>query len=102
MSSIRALRVATLLEGISFLTLMLVAMPMKYAFGQPMAVTVTGGIHGLLFSAFLVTLCAAHAEHEWGLFTSAKLFVGAVVPFGFLYVERELRDRGPLVSGGEC
>lgn len=90
MSSIRVLRLATLLEGVSLLALVLVAMPMKYALGYPLAVRITGSIHGLLFLWFAASLVAAHAEHEWRLSRSAKLLIGAIVPFGFLYVERAL------------
>lgn len=77
-------------------------MPMKYAFGRPIAVTITGSVHGFLFVAFVIALFVAHVQHRFGLLTSAKLFVAAVIPFGFLYVERELGDHGPLATGGDA
>ncbi|MFN9297548.1 MAG: DUF3817 domain-containing protein, partial [Acidobacteriota bacterium] len=43
------LRWAGWAEGISFLVLLLVAMPMKYLIGEPMAVRVIGSLHGALF-----------------------------------------------------
>lgn len=95
MSSIRVLRLATLLEGLSLLALVLIAMPMKYALGYPLAVRITGSVHGLLFLWFVASLVTAHAEHEWRLGRSVKLLIGAVIPFGFLYVEHALaRDAG--------
>jgi len=47
------LRTAGIAEGISFLVLLFVAMPLKYFFHQPMAVTVIGWIHGVLFVGFV-------------------------------------------------
>ena len=41
-------------EGISFLVLLLVAMPLKYFAGIPIAVTIVGSVHGILFIAFMV------------------------------------------------
>ncbi|HMW67287.1 MAG TPA: DUF3817 domain-containing protein, partial [Chitinophagaceae bacterium] len=37
-----------LAEGISFLALLLIAMPLKYFANLPMAVTIMGSIHGIL------------------------------------------------------
>ena len=47
------LRKAGIAEGISFLVLLCIAMPLKYFFQQPMAVKIFGWIHGILFVAFL-------------------------------------------------
>ena len=46
---------AGIVEGISTLGLFFVAMPMKYMYDQPMAVTIAGMVHGFLFLG-LVTL----------------------------------------------
>ena len=48
-SSIGRLRVISIVEGISFIVLLLIAMPMKYIWGMPNAVTVVGMVHGVLF-----------------------------------------------------
>jgi integral membrane protein len=61
MNTVRALRNAGLLEGMSLLALLLVAMPLKYAFAYPQAVRLTGSIHGLLFLWFLLALFRAGA-----------------------------------------
>ena len=38
-------------EGVSFLVLLLIAMPLKYMADYPKAVTIVGGLHGVLFIA---------------------------------------------------
>lgn len=42
------------IEGVSTLVLFFIAMPLKYGFDQPMAVTYVGWIHGVLFISFAV------------------------------------------------
>ena len=46
---VAVLRRFSLVEGISTLVLFLVAMPLKYVLGYPMAVTYVGWVHGVLF-----------------------------------------------------
>ena len=41
-------------EGISFILLLAIAMPLKYYFETPVVVKVLGMIHGLLFVAYIV------------------------------------------------
>ena len=74
-------------EGVSFLVLLLIAMPLKYAVGIPIAVTIVGGLHGLLFVAFLVMAWEVKSEYkrDWGwLFRS---FIASIVPFGTFWMD---------------
>ena len=48
-------RFIALAEGISFLFLLFIAMPLKYFNNMPQAVRFGGMIHGLLFVAFVMT-----------------------------------------------
>lgn len=92
--AVRSLRAAGLWEGLSLLALLSIAMPLKYFFAFPLAVRVTGTVHGLLFLWFVYALGRAHFDRGWSIGTSLRLFIGAIVPFGFLAVDRALR--GPL------
>ncbi len=81
-------------EGISFLLLLFVAMPMKYAGGMPLAVTIAGSIHGVLFIAFLSLLWESKRQWQlsWGMASRA---VGlAVTPFGTFFLEKLLARHG--------
>ena len=101
MSALVQLRVVALLEGISFLFLLLVAMPLKYAAGMPLAVRIAGSVHGLLFLVFVVALYRAALELEWKLSRAAGMFVWSLVPFGFIPLDRMLRpprERPPAAS----
>jgi integral membrane protein len=55
-SSLRRLRAVALLEGVSYLLLLFVAMPLKYFWEMPLAVRIVGSLHGMLFIVFLAAL----------------------------------------------
>jgi len=50
---IAIVRIAGLFAGILFLVLLLVAMPLKYFANMPLAVSIVGGMHGVLFVAYI-------------------------------------------------
>jgi len=52
---VQAFRWVALAEGVSYIAL-LIGMVFKYGFDMPMAVTVTGQIHGYLVIAYLALL----------------------------------------------
>jgi integral membrane protein len=89
---VSALRVVGILEGLSFLVLLFVAMPAKYLFASPGLVRVVGMGHGVLFVTFGVLLAQAHFARDWSVRDSARLFGATLVPFGFLLVDRWLRN----------
>jgi integral membrane protein len=91
MIALRHLRAIALAEGVSFLALLLVAMPLKYLAGFPLAVRVVGLVHGLLFLAFLVALLRAASDRGWPLRRSALAFLSSIVPFGTFVFDRSLR-----------
>jgi len=51
------------LEGLSFLILLGFAMPMKYIYGDPTAVSIVGSAHGFLFVAYLAALFFGVGKH---------------------------------------
>lgn len=86
------LRLVGIVEGISFLVLLFVAMPLKYLFDYPAAVRLVGSIHGLLFVGFGMALFRAHFERSWPMLRSAAVFGASLIPFGFLIIDRMLHD----------
>jgi integral membrane protein len=88
------LRVIAMIEGVSFLLLLGVAMPLKYLAGIPLAVKIVGSIHGVLFVAFCVALSQAWTERSWPLKRVAMVFVAALLPFGPFVIDRRLKEEG--------
>jgi integral membrane protein len=77
-------------EGTSTLLLFGVAMPLKYAAGMPMAVTIVGSLHGVLFLAYVAIVLVVLLRHRWSLGRGALLMVGAVVPFGPFLIDHRI------------
>ena len=89
-NSINSLRLLGNIEGISYLLLLGVAMPMKYFFGFPMAVKIVGMAHGVLFIAYCLLLALQMKANKWNLLFGIYLFVATLVPFGTFVTDRKL------------
>jgi integral membrane protein len=75
-------------EGTSLLVLLFVAMPLKYLAHQPMAVTVVGSLHGLLWVVYMLMLAHLWYTAKWPLATVVVAGVASVLPFGPWWFER--------------
>ena len=89
-NSIYSLRILGNIEGISYLLLLGVAMPMKYFFGFPMAVKIVGMAHGVLFIAYCLLLALQMRANKWNLLFGIYLFVATLIPFGTFVTDRKL------------
>lgn len=90
------LRLVGFLEGLSFLVLLGIAMPLKYFAEQPEAVRVVGMAHGILFLAYVLAIVHAHVEYdEWPLKRSLVLFLASLLPFGPFIADHKLLRRLP-------
>lgn len=76
------LRISGYCEGISFILLLGIAMPLKYMAGIPEAVLVTGWIHGLLFMLYVIAAVQASSVHRWSLGKLAGAMAAAILPLG--------------------
>lgn len=94
-------RLIALLEGLSFITLLFVAMPLKYLADLPLAVRVTGMAHGALFVAYVLALALAAVDRSWSLSRVATAFVASLIPFGNFWFERVLRAEEAQPSPAE-
>jgi integral membrane protein len=75
-------------EGISFLLLLGVAMPLKYFYDMPKAVTIMGMIHGMLFIAFIYMLYRMFSDGGWGWKKCALGFLLSIIPFGTFFLNK--------------
>lgn len=90
-SAVGRLRLVSGIEGLSYVLLMFVAMPLKYGLGIAIAVRIVGMAHGVLFVAFVAALAAAWFDRRWGVLRPAGIFALSRVPFGALVIEHLLR-----------
>lgn len=74
--------------------LLFVAMPLKYFFGLPIAVRITGMAHGLLFIVLMYALLRATQTRRWPLKRALLVFIAALLPFGPLLIDKMLLEEG--------
>ena len=86
------LRALGMLEAVSFLILLGVAMPLKYLAGLPLAVKIAGLLHGLLFMAFCIVLLETQQAQKWPMRWTSMVLIAALLPFGPFVIDRRLRN----------
>lgn len=91
MTHVSLLRFCTLAEGVSYLTLLFVAMPLKYWYGLPLATQIAGGVHGILFVAFCLVLLQTHQERQWRRRYSVSLLLATLIPGSLFWLDRQIR-----------
>ena len=84
-------RAVALLEGLSFVVLLFIAMPLKYMAGIPLAVRVVGLAHGVLFMLYLPSLLEVAVAHRWSFLRVVAAFGASLVPFGTFVLDARLR-----------
>ena len=90
-SAIGRLRMAGISEGISFITLLFIAMPIKYLAGNATLVWYVGWIHGLLFMLYILALITVKINLEWKFKKTAIAFLASLIPFGTFILDKSLR-----------
>ncbi len=83
-------RYTALAEGISFLILLLIAMPLKYWMGQPLAVRYVGMAHGVLFIAYIPALLLAAPVLKWDFLMIFRAFLASLLPGGTFLLDRQI------------
>lgn len=89
--NIKSLRIIGFLEGMSFLLLLFIAMPMKYIWGNPIMVKYVGMGHGVLFIAFLLVLMVVVQKMKWSNRIFFLGFIASILPFGPFVFDHQLK-----------
>lgn len=85
------LRVIGLVEGISLLLLMFIAMPLKYLASIPEPVMVVGMVHGVLFMLFVLAAIHVAIVHRFSIFWTVGAFIVSSIPFGTFWLDARLK-----------
>ena len=97
-TSLGRFRLVAISEGISYMLLLFIAMPLKYMAGIPDAVKYTGWIHGILFMLYIVALISVKADRNWSILKTALAFVISLIPFGAFIFDKSLRKEESLLK----
>lgn len=91
-SPLRRLRTIGLWEGVSYLVLLLVAMPLKYLADWPLTVRIVGTLHGALFILFILSVAEVTIRRPWwSLKFWGAAALASVLPCGTFVFDRWLR-----------
>jgi integral membrane protein len=98
------LRVIGFAEGVSYLVLLFIAMPLKYFAGLPIATLIVGTIHGGLFILFVLSVAEVTIRRPWW---SVKFWIfaalAALLPLGTFvfdgWVKRVEEKRSAMLRG---
>jgi integral membrane protein len=84
---IKTLRVISYLEGISYILLLFIAVPIKYYANDPSLVKLLGMPHGLLFVAFVILSLVNSKKYNWSFIKTIVVLISSIIPFGTFYVD---------------
>ena len=85
-------------EGVSFLVLLGIAMPLKYLAGEPGAVRVVGMAHGVLFVLYVLAALHAALEYGWSWKRTALVLLASVLPAGPFIVDAKILRQDPSAN----
>lgn len=100
MKNIRNLRIIGIAEGISFLVLLCIAMPLRRFAGIPEVVTIVGWLHGGLFILYVLAVLLAIKPMRWGVNSVLIALVASLIPLGTFVLDRSLKTREAEIAAG--
>ena len=86
---ILAFKIVSYLEGISYLLLLGVGVPLKYLVGNDSWVKSLGMPHGLLFVAYIFLAIVVRQLQNWDTKTTVVVLIASIIPFGTFYVDKK-------------
>ena len=86
---ITGFRMISYLEGISYLLILFVTMPLKYLFEEPQPNKVIGMAHGVLFLLYIVLAFLVKPEKNWSTKTLLIVLLCSIIPFGTFWMDKK-------------
>ncbi|UVD79657.1 DUF3817 domain-containing protein [Myroides albus] len=87
---LKTFKFIALLEGLSLLVLLFIAMPLKYIWKQPELVSQVGMAHGVLFIAYIIFATVLKSDQKWSMKTYALICIASIIPFGTFVMEKRV------------
>ena len=82
-------RIISFLEGISYLLLLFIAVPIKYSQGDASYVKMLGMPHGILFMGYIVLAIIIQKQMQWNPKNLGIVILASIIPFGTFYVDKK-------------
>ena len=87
--SISIFKTISFLEGVSYVLLLFVAVPIKYMADNAAFVKALGMPHGILFLLYILMALFIRSRMKWGFKSTLFVLVASLLPFGTFYVNRK-------------
>ena len=84
-------RLLSVIEGLSLILLLFVAMPLKYYFDMPVFVAYVGMGHGVLFLAYIALSLPVSHQQKWSVLLWSASLLASMIPFACFILEKHLR-----------
>lgn len=88
-NQVKGFKLISTLEAISFLILLLIAMPLKYIWDMPKSVEIVGMAHGVLFVLYVLGAIWMYNKLNWSIKMLFIAILCSVLPLGPFYIERK-------------
>ncbi|QLE03161.1 DUF3817 domain-containing protein [Galbibacter sp. BG1] len=87
--TLKNFRLISILEGISYLLLFGITMPLKYYMDFHGPNKIVGMLHGILFIAYVVMSFVFYKKLKWSISTLFIVLLCSIIPFGTFWMERK-------------
>lgn len=82
-------RLTAFLEGVSYILLLLIAVPIKYLLNEALYVKILGMPHGILFILYILFSIIAKIKYNWNFRKFLVISIASLVPFGTFYIDKK-------------
>ena len=82
-------RLIAFLEGVSYILLLLLAVPVKYLLNEAFYVKILGMPHGILFIIYILFSIIAKIKYNWSFRKFLVISIASLIPFGNFYVDKK-------------
>lgn len=86
---LKTFKIVAFLEGVSFIIMMLIGMPLKYAGGNDIIIKYLGMPHGLLFVGYVILAFLIQNQMKWSGKDMAIILVCSLIPFGTFWMDKK-------------
>ena len=80
-------RIVAFLEGVSYILLLFIAVPIKYFGGDDQWVKLLGMPHGILFGGYILMAFLIKEDENWNQSELFIVLVCSILPFGTFYID---------------
>ena len=86
---IKIFRLTAFLEGVSYILLLFIAVPIKYLLNEALYVKILGMPHGILFILYILFSIIAKIKYNWNFRKFLVISIASLVPFGTFYIDKK-------------